>query len=429
MLIDRLFFTLLLVFLPTQLTKHFFPDFSLVLGSRIDYYAFKISLTDILLLATIIFWFIRKRKEICLKIKKTAKKIKKSYLFLAFFFIFLNLLVSLSKELALLKLVKLVEFVLLGFYILYENISFKWTVKYLLIGALYSAFIATGQFIRQSSLGGLWWLFGERNFSLQTPGISKAIIFGKLILRPYATFPHPNVLAGFLSSLLPFLAFYLTYSKTKRGKLFSLLFLIVLTATLLLTFSRTAILVGLFGLFATLILLKKQNKFSTKQITILLLALTVLLLIFSQLIVGRFYSLLTGTEETLNQRNELVKASVQMFLLNPVTGIGFNNFIKTLPSISAVPPALILLQPVHNTYLLVLSETGLVGLALFILLLYKARKNIFGKTSFLKPLFTIVFYQMLILLFFDHYFYTLQQGQLLFTLLISFMIKKDLDYA
>lgn len=426
MLLDRIFFSLLLVFLPTQLTKHFFFDFSLVLGSRIDYYAVQISLTDIFLLLTILFWFIRRGKEVYLK---TINKFKKSYIFFIACFIILNLLVSPSKELVFLKLIKLVEFSLLFVYIIFEKITFKSSIKYLLIGALYSSFIAIWQFIKQSSLGGFWQYFGERNFYVSTPGISKADIFGRLYLRPYATFPHPNVLAGFLSLLLPLLTIFSGNIKSKKQKLFILALFIVLTIALLLSFSRVAIVVGLLGFTGSLFLLKKQNKFLNTPLNYLLITLIFLLIVFGELIGGRFYNLLVGTEDTLVQRYELIKASLSMFLINPVFGIGLNNFIKFLPSTSNFLLNNNLLQPVHNTYLLILSETGIVGLVFFMLLLYSVYKKIQQTSSTQKSVFSVIFYQLLILLFFDHYFYTLQQGQLLFTILISFMIKKDPDYA
>ena len=42
------------------------------------------------------------------------------------------------------------------------------------------------------------YFIGERTFTGQTPGIATVALNGNLLLRPYGTFPHPNVLAGFL---------------------------------------------------------------------------------------------------------------------------------------------------------------------------------------------------------------------------------------
>ena len=58
------------------------------------------------------------------------------------------------------------------------------------------AILAISQFIKGGTLG--LWILGERTFTISTPGIAKFDFYGREFLRPYATFPHPNVLAGFI---------------------------------------------------------------------------------------------------------------------------------------------------------------------------------------------------------------------------------------
>src|ERR1035437_7520739 len=53
--ISKIFFYLLILFLPTQLGKHFWPNFSFVYGLRLDYLSPTIYLTDILILVIFIF--------------------------------------------------------------------------------------------------------------------------------------------------------------------------------------------------------------------------------------------------------------------------------------------------------------------------------------------------------------------------------------
>ena len=59
------------------------------------------------------------------------------------------------------------------------------------------------------TLGGYFWYLGERSFYASTPGIAAVSFQGRLLLRPYATFPHPNVFGGFLAIVLPLMIFYL----------------------------------------------------------------------------------------------------------------------------------------------------------------------------------------------------------------------------
>src|SRR3989344_9415701 len=51
-----LFFYLLILFLPTQLGRHFWPNFSFVSGIRIDYLSPTLYATDIFILLIFVFW-------------------------------------------------------------------------------------------------------------------------------------------------------------------------------------------------------------------------------------------------------------------------------------------------------------------------------------------------------------------------------------
>ena len=71
-------------------------------------------------------------------------------------------------------------------------------------------------------------------------------------------------------------------------------------------------------------------------------------------------------------------------------------------------------QPVHNIYVLVLSEAGILSLIFFGLFLYEKLKA--SRGNFLLYVSII---QILFLGTFDHYFFTAQQTQLLFWLVLG----------
>src|SRR5438552_2386080 len=56
MKLHRIFFFLLILFLPTQLGLHFWPAWAMVLGRRIDYLAPTVYGTDILIILTLVSW-------------------------------------------------------------------------------------------------------------------------------------------------------------------------------------------------------------------------------------------------------------------------------------------------------------------------------------------------------------------------------------
>ena len=69
----------------------------------------------------------------------------------------------------------------------------------------------------------------------------------------------------------------------------------------------------------------------------------------------------------LDSRNELNAVALEMFYEHPLVGVGLNNFEQALPNFSGY--GLIFDgNPVHNLFLLQLSETGIIGLAGLLLL-------------------------------------------------------------
>ena len=80
-------------------------------------------------------------------------------------------------------------------------------------------------------------------------------------------------------------------------------------------------------------------------------------------------------------------------------------------------------QPVHNIYLLVAAETGILGFAVFILFLGFIANTVWrkGLNKISATLFTILS-AFLFIGFFDHYLLTIQQGRLLFFLVAGLLV-------
>jgi O-antigen ligase len=89
-------------------------------------------------------------------------------------------------------------------------------------------------------------------------------------------------------------------------------------------------------------------------------------------------------------------------------GVGLNNFIPNLVRYSGSFINSWELQPVHNIFLLVFSETGVVGFLAFIVLLFASL------TTYHYALISILITGMA-----DHYWLTLQQNMLLFTYVVA----------
>jgi len=402
---QKLFFLLVLL-LPLQIGRHFWPEWSYVMGLRVDYLSPTIYLTDILVFLVLGTWGIGKNlKSQISNLKSKSKILKLLFPFSVFIFLLANCFFAQNQGAAIYKLVKITEFFLLGFYVAKNDYSL-FTIHYsLVLAVIYSSSLAIAQFIKQSSVGGIFWWLGERTFNAGTPGIAKTDFFGHLLLRPYATFPHPNVLAGFV-----LVAFILSASFVyQKNKLLFVFYFLISTVTLFISFSQAAWLAGLVvGLW------RLRNLKINKWLKGLVCGGTIFLLIF-YLIKTQIFN-----EESFSQRLELAKNAFQLIKQNPFIGAGLNNFIVNLPKFQQ--GQILWLQPVHNIYLLVAAETGIIGLTIFLWFLFLTFKKLLY--SYI-PIFLYSYISILLLGLFDHYWLTLQQTQLLFAIILGLIWGKE----
>lgn len=401
--IRRLFF-LYLILLPTQLGYHFWFDFSLVLGRRIDYLSPALYFVDLVLIVIAIGTYL----YYC---SPTPQKLFWTFAAIGIVSV-ISLIVSPVKILSLyaswrLFLSWLVVWVFAKLLPDREN-----ALTCIAIGIWYSAGLALAQFFAQHSLQGFWYWLGERAFDPETPGIAQLIIPGRMLLRPYSTLPHPNVLGGMLAALLPLYLF--TVPKTTNSShwyIVRLLTLAFIFIGVFISFSRIAwvAVVCVIGWWVW-----NRLKTSARQKKgILLFLLFTSVGIFEEATLGRFINLFNQDAQSVWERTRLAGIAVKIFLKGPIFGSGLLQFIPQIPQFSSPP---YLLQPVHSIYLLLLAETGLGGLFFFLYgfkkLIDSARKNQWsGMIIGLLVVGTLGV--------FDHYFLILVQGQRLLGALVG----------
>ncbi len=211
-------------------------------------------------------------------------------------------------------------------------------------------------------------------------------------MRPYATFSHPNVLAAF-TLLCGLLLLFLNQIKS----MFILITQVSVLLTVLLSFSRASIaVISILGLF----LFRKQ-----------LYLVVLVFVLLSPLLFVRFESAFNFDQISLTRREELAESAWTIAKEHPFVGVGLNNYIPTAVDSSFLSGTNRFLQPVHNIFLLMLSEAGLVGFLGFLVffvspLFFHSENNLLKKSQIVAFLLTISFLGML-----DHYFLTLPQGQ------------------
>jgi len=108
---------------------------------------------------------------------------------------------------------------------------------------------------------------------------------------------------------------------------------------------------------------------------------------------------------------------------SPWIGIGLGNFVLEIRGMIDILSAWTH-QPVHNIYLLIGSEVGLIGLFLFLMFVYQILRQFREQGTANREQYYLLLFIVLCFLFvglFDHFFWTLQQGQLLFWLILGLL--------
>lgn len=392
---EKNLFYLILLLLPVNLAKHFFFDFAYVDGVLVDYLIPTVYLTDILIGALLLLWlfmFLRGRQYssiYCCTIREGGPLVVFGFGIIVVSG--LSISNALNQPAAVYKWLKLLEYILFSSYIA-NHIDLKkdWPtiVKLLSVGVLFEAFLAVAQWLNQGSIFG-YWFFGENKYTISTPGIATFDFDGIKKVRPYGTFPHPNVLGGYLAILLP----WILYQWRGRRKFYSLTLLGGLSG-LYLTFSRSAWLAGALGLLATGGLILKQP-----------------------------FILLTSI--SFIRRAELNWIALHIVRDHPLLGVGLNNFTVRMDEYGRVSGWVRFLQPVHNLYLLIAAEIGLVGLVLFLCFMFSAFSLLLKSRDFLL---LISLTQIFLLGLSDHYFWTIQQTSILFWLIVGLVFSYRFKY-
>jgi O-antigen ligase len=267
------------------------------------------------------------------------------------------------------------------------------TYIYLLIGSiflvLFQGVVALLQFSGGTSLG-LSFL-GESQVVSGMRGSSFLELNNSLYLRGYGTFPHPNIFGGWL--IFNILLGWFLFENMHKKRDYAVILMGISSLVLVLTFSRISLLVCLLIWIAFIV----KSFVNSKRIKNFA---------FFGLISERFMNLFTGGDTSWSDRVGLMESSFHMIKQNLLTGVGLGGFIENMgDTVPRSSNGILLLQPVHNIFLLIVSEIGLVGFGLFSTLLYFFFKNRKWSLRFVMGLVGIFIISM-----FDHYLFSLPQG-------------------
>jgi len=331
---------------------------------------------------------------------------------------------------------KLVEFALLYFYLkMYaiRRFGFVGALYALIIGGVFQAFIAIGQFWKQGDLG-LRWL-GESVLGPHMTGIASFYTsVGDKVIRAYGTAPHPNVLAAYL--FLAIVAFYFVVFYARPNKVLIHFGHFVMMIGLFMSFSRTIIFLFFANFFVRGFLMNFVKRFREeylfgnffkKKVLPIFLVTVIATVVFASFYWPEVQSRMTlsSEEEAVQLRvfynKESLGGGISLF------GIGLGDFTGWLMEQNPNLPSY-MYQPVHNIYLLIYSEIGIIGFILSLLfiggLIYEFVKKVIHRPTFnvghTRGVLLVVASVLFVGLF-DHFLLTLQQGRFVFWLSLALL--------
>ena len=129
------------------------------------------------------------------------------------------------------------------------------------------------------------------------------------------------------------------------------------------------------------------------------------------MIAERFLNLLSGGDTGWSDRVNLMRSSFGVIRENWLIGIGLGRFTKGMENdIPLTSNGVMLIQPVHNVPLLMVSELGVVGTLLYCVLLGSILLRNVKKINWFKWL---VIFVLIVIGCFDHYLFSLPQGMVI----------------
>lgn len=378
---------LYLVFLISQLGKHWWPEWSFVYGIKVDYLSPILYLTDLVWLGA----FLTKKHE------KSQLRRNIGWIIL----IAINILVADRWQVCLYKWFRWWQ---LWWWVKYladnKKVVIKVLPKIISWWVVVEFVLAVGQVVNGGSLGGIFYWLGERRFDYMTVGIARISWFGDNFVRAYGTFSHPNSLAGFLLVAVLLLD-KVKNSKINKTRMWTINWLAIIG--IILTGSRLVWAVGLLT-----VIFRFKSKFGLKMV------LVGLMLMVGGLLFENKINWLGGwSSQSALLRLNLNKSALKMIGQFPIFGVGLGNFLTKLPDYLF---NFWIIQPVHNVFLLVLAEVGIVGFGwLWVFLNKKIEWRRFGW----------IWVVIVMTGMFDHYWMSLPQNLAIMSVVMGLSLRNS----
>jgi len=399
--INRCFIYLFIFLLPCQ-TRYIF-DLIHYQKEQLPGLDFSLYFFELILLIIVIFTLFDLSKNLLKKSPQKQPLGKKLVFFLTVFLILiLNCLLSQNISYAFFRLSWIIEAVCFLFILKIYQIDRIKIIYILIVSGILQSLLAIWQFAQNKIIANKWLGMATQNPEI----LGTPVVFqnNKRILRAFGSFPHPNMLAGFLVLTIIF-TFYLWLNN--KNKFFLNLALIIQTIGFYLTFSRAGFLALIFGLiFFTFLDWQKLKLQKFIPLIIILIIFLSLSFLTDNLFWQRFDGQNNLNQKSNSERLEQIKTAWPILHKNILTGVGLGNYQMALTK-KKPNNEIHYYQPAHNVFILIIAETGLLGLSAILLFFLFIIFNLFQKNKNLSQnLFLTTATATVLLAFWDHYLWS-----------------------
>ena len=452
--------TIFYIFLLPWQARYIFAEYSL---SVPFYGGLAVYITDILFALLVILWIwwgiTEKVFHKTWKRMMSTKANRIIILFSLFFLLFAlaSVIWSPDMQLAFPKWIRVLQAGLLISILLTTSLKSR-AIFLAVIGAgILQGLLAIDQFFAQEIIANTF--LGVSGQNPQDLGVS-VIEFGKeRWLRSYGSLPHPNILGGFLAiaALCSSAWYFSVYEQMKEfvGKwdkvtikqlkpirlqiIASLSSFTIILIGMLLTFSRSAWLafaIGWLALFLSLFFATKKKvirilflKAGSKLVITGVLIFAALNLLLGPLWTARLNDTSRLGMVSVTQRSDLINQAKILITESPALGLGIGSYLLRIQDLNPGRD-IFFYQPVHNTWLLLWAELGIVGLSLFFLwiafIFYWIQKLIKSKSiiKINEALVLSVLITIGIIAYFEHFWWTLLFGIMFLSIWLALFLKQ-----
>ena len=336
-------------------------------------------------------------------------------LFVLSVYIYVRAYISSSVDVGVQWALRFLSAVLLFLTISFSKVDKRKMIKWFALGAVVPALLSIWQFSTQLTFAST--LFGITEHLLLQPGTSviQSDAIGRW-LRAYGSFPHPNILGGYMVSVLT--ALFSIRMQKERVPSWIYPVAVLCSISLVLSFSRSAWLSLLLLLLFSFV---ARSAMQRRLVFVIGVTCALVMFVNAPLVHTRFSVQSPHEVASISERGSALEDAKQLLIAQPFFGVGPGQYTGALQQVRPEYQPWEY-QPVHNVLVLFLVELGIVGALLlaFVCIMcvrFFAQTHRFSHTSMLLLSMTPI-----VLL--DHYYLSLPIGLVLFSVTCALTLHK-----